>query len=292
MEQSEGAQITADTGSDPDLKQKIEAVQKLLEEAKGENRSYSAYARASGISATAMSRFKNGDCLPSAATMKKLTSSTAAPQGGITFGDFMHAAGYDYNVEVQIDYKEESQIDSENEDYSLNTSAHSESYVSVRARRYREAGLMYEKEVQSQIYTALVNKGVVFKKKDIDLELEAGNLAYRMIDLPIEIMNQKISEWLFMFRYAPPEKMGLNPAFIFASLGYALRLHPSKDTKLSLVINSERVFQILKRYDHALAFKGELSVILYDSEKKEFVEECYLSNYFDEKTERELYIVE
>ena len=133
--------------------------------------------------------------------------------------------------------------------------------------------------------------GVVFRKTDKGSEPETESRIRRMVDLSIDIMDQKISEWLFEFRYWPPERGIPNPALIFFSLGNALKLHISKDTKLSLVVNNERIFQILKRYDHALSFRGELSVILYDFEKKEFVEECYLSNYYEEKTERELYIV-
>ena len=58
-----------------------------------------------------------------------------------------------------------------------------------------------------------------------------------------------------------------------------------------MVVNSKRIFDMLKRYKHGLAFRGELSVIYYDSEKQSFVDEYYLSNYYEEDYNREIYII-
>ena len=63
------------------------------------------------------------------------------------------------------------------------------------------------------------------------------------------------------------------------------------DTKLTLVVNDDSVFEKISQMAYSIAFRGELSVALYDIEKKCFLEEKYLSNYQKEDHSKEFYLI-
>ncbi len=138
------------------------------------------------------------------------------------------------------------------------------------------------------MYTALVEKGILFKKGD----MENGPRSFSLIDLDLLLIQQSVKEWDINFMFYLPEDSMFYPGRIFTRLGFLLQMETVELKKISVVTNSDEVYQYLKRYDHKLPYRGELSVILYDSEKKEFVDERYLSNYHEGDTSKEIYIVE
>ena len=56
------------------------------------------------------------------------------------------------------------------------------------------------------------------------------------------------------------------------------------------MVNDRFVFEHLKRYDHSLSIRGEVSVILFDQDNKMIGGEFYLSNYHEEDISKEIYI--
>ena len=78
---------------------------------------------------------------------------------------------------------------------------------------------------------------------------------------------------------------------LFFSLGNALRYRMMEDSKLSFVINNKHAYEYLQRYEHSLAIRGEVSVILFDNKKKMFLDEFYLSNYNEGDRNKEIYLI-
>ncbi len=265
---------------DAEIKKRKAAIASLIEQAKGNDRSYSSYAKDAGISVAAMSRIRGGDYIPKPLTMKKLTSDEAKPRGGITFEILMQAAGYE--SEDAADARRFG-VDEENE---------KEPYISFQTNKWNDRRAlinmcrMYEMECTSQIYTAFADKGFIFKKAE--RKISYGEAVY--CDLDIEIMDQSIKNWKFEFKFIPEGKKLYNPTMIYSALGLALRITVNSETKLTIVINSEELFQKFKKFEHSLAFRGELSMVLYDSSSKRFVDEFYLANYYEGDNSREVYL--
>ncbi len=272
---------------DAELNRRKKEVADLIEKAKGKNRSYADYAKLTGVSTASFSRMKKGDYLPSPKTIRNLTSEAADPQGGVTYDEMMRAAGYvteepDYAIELAG--MGEDKIHIVEKSNSLRDSRQSD-----RLKNYSKR-LFFEKEVASKIYTMLVENGMMFRKKDEEevKELYGGG---NRPDLEIAIMDQKIKDWAFEFIWFPQERHYPGMHFLFHAMGYALKMRFHEGMKLTYVINSKQTFQYFERFDHALSFRGELSILLYDSDENRFVDEVYLANYHEEDRSKELYLI-
>lgn len=273
--------------TDSENNREKQEIARLVRLAKGEDRSISAYARAAGVSTAALSKILNLEYMPSAGTMRKLTSEAAAPRGGVTFDEMSRAAGW---ATEERDFADSDTTLPEESDESRVKGSVTYGYSAAGSpasrMAYRRQILTLEKECISQVYTALVEKGILFKKGDME------NGPFSLIDLDLLLIQQSVKEWDINFMFYLPEDSMFYSGRIFTRLGYLLQMETVELKKISVVTNSEKGFQYIKRYDHKIPYRGELSVILYDSEKKEFVDECYLSNYHEGDTSKEIYIVE
>ena len=276
-----------------DKKKKIAELIKLIEKAKGPDRSYMAYAKAAGISTAAFSRIKNGDYIPAPGTMKKLTSETAAPRGGVTYEDLMRAAGYDvsdvYNNDIYRKFLPLEHVES-----SDSTGITSDDREIVNTKMPEPYRLKHREaddptvEYVAAIYTSLVENGVLFKKVQPDADVFKRRFRP---DLAINIFDKPINVWMFEIIHWTGTISSARSTSFFMRLGNYLRLETRDDLKLSIVINDEKAFDGIKEYNHSLAFRGELSVILYNPEKRIFTDEVYLSNYNVGDASREIYLV-
>ncbi len=249
---------------------KVLQVYELIKKAKGPGRSFAAYAKAAGVSPASLTKIKNGEYMPSPDIMRKLTSDAADPQGGVTYDDLMRAAGYADHLMAYADM------------FSSRTGATKYNSFIMQASEY-------EKNCSSLVYTTLVNKGIAFRKEAQEVLI---NVDYKSPDLVIQTMDLPIATWCFEFRYYSTKTVNKSWTNIYATLGSLLILPCKSDTKLSLVVNSDFVFQKLVRFDHALSFRAELSVVLVDIEKGKIVDEIYLSNYYEGDRSREVYMTE
>ncbi len=263
-----------------EVDRKRQAIANLLIEAKGDDRSFAAYAKAAGISPAAMTKMKKGEYIPSPGTMKKLTSQEADPQGGVTYEDMMRAAGYESEEASNLRRLtvDEDALDDKDDKSTLDTVRKGYTLYEMCQR--------FEREAKSHIYTSLAEKGIAFKKSDYELEYRPGS----GIDLVVDVMDQGVSRWAFDFKLLRESRF-VNTLALFATIGNALKLNIDKQTKLSFVFNDRKAVQILRRYEHAMSFRGELSVILFDLRKGELVEEFYLSNYYLDDHSREIYLI-
>ncbi len=259
-------------------------IPQLLERLKGPDRSYADLAKATGISPASMTRIKKGDYIPSPTTMKKLTSKEANPQGGVTYEDLMEAAGYE--SEEKIDIKLLNRYEGANESLPGNLKR----AEIPHKRNYGAEFSEYENNVMSSIYKSLVDKEILFRKNKDNIIFRIPVGSVWQPDLCVDMLDGNIKRWFFELKYIPDNGHRISRMMLDDLYEKLLMSKPDEETKISIVINNEQIFQRLKCCEHGFAYRGELSVIYYDGEKKELVEECYLSNYCEGDVTREIYL--
>ena len=255
-------EMSAGDGSNEQLEKRKEDIADLVKRAKGEDRSYSAYAAAAGISGAAMSKIVHGGYIPTPNTIRQLTSIDADPRGGVTYYDLMEVAGY------------------------YNTMGGEDEERSKLQRESFERSYEFEKKCSLQLYDVLVNRGTLFRK------IGADTSKISQIDLTIELIDNPIKRWMFYFKRFK-DRIGGRPIMGTEDmlLSKSIRFSYTEDNKYSFVINDSSLFKALKKKEHALPIRGELSVVLFDEESDTFVEECYLSNYNEGDESKEIYLV-
>ena len=259
--------------------EKKEGLSYLLDKARGPDRSYREYAKAAGVSATAITRMRKGDYTPKPDTIEKLTSKAADPRGGVTYTEMMKAAGY--SVGESEDIAEAAGIESESADDSDESRSLRQS---LKRAEIREAWIQFDRAVTTQIYTSLADKGIVFKREEVMIRKMGPEGLY------IQLFEQPIKDWMFNYRYSFGKGSGVNISRIEMMLGNAMLTVLDKDIKLSYVVNDSKLYQYLERYDHRLPIKGEVSVILFDQETKLLIDEFYLSNRIEGDRTKEVYL--
>ncbi|MCR4611816.1 MAG: helix-turn-helix transcriptional regulator [Lachnospiraceae bacterium] len=253
-----------------------------IQKAKGEDRSIRKYAEAVGISPAAISKYIKGEYIPSPSTMKKLTSKDADPRNGVSYEDLMEAAGYDSDKgaeAITINYED------------LDDGIRIDSDKSNSKRKDKEADeeyIQFEKDATTQLIYSLADKGFIFQK-------QASEDGGRRIDLKMKMIDQPISEWNFTLKYIYNRReyvTKVSRTFILQEFARALRYDLAEDAKLSFVIQDKYLYKWLKENcEHKLAYRGEMSVILYDMDNDRIVDECYMSNYYKEDQSREIKII-
>ena len=258
--------------------EKIEAVAEKIELLIGD-RSLRQVAAASGLTAAGLSNILKRKYLPSADTLRKLSSEKANPQNGVTLGDLLYAAGYQTeSLNDVIDYViKDSMIE-------VNPfSADGNRSRNVYLRAYQ--GQLYEMLGKGLVSDALLAKGIHFQLERIDPTAGIETVA----DMRIQLEDEKVKEWFCLFKDCSERRhLYLDiPRWVGRFF-----LIPSKpDRKLSIVVNSEDAYQKICMYKDAMSYRGELSVILIDDKKAELISETYLANYDLGDTSKEIYLV-
>ncbi len=247
------------------------------------NRSLREYAADAGVSYTAIYMMENGEYTPSPKMIEKLTSKKANPQNGITYEDVMNAAGYKTDQdetkvnEKALEMAEKIVEEADKEDATEIEVEHSFDERRALAERLTE-------RAKGLIFLALASIGMrfgnipderisLFKRRELLLSVEKG----------------RITTWRLVFICVPD---GLRYSRVNAdiNLNRFFRDTNTEGKKYSLVTNDPVTFSYLKRYEHAMAFRGELSVILIDAEANEILKEVYLSNYYLNDYSDEFYL--
>ena len=273
-------------------------IAELVERAKGDDRSYRKYADDAGISSAALTRMRKGDYIPKPDTIEKLTSEKARPRGGVTFDEMMLAAGYAVERKDEVDWDlaenySQPMESAENHEFETKGDAAIKSPIqkheeeNARWRQFRLAMMQFEEEASSIIVFALFNKKINADKDDA---MTPASRSSR--DLMLNLNGQPIAKWVFEFKYIDVGPAARRQFRSKAEMwfGWELFKEQPSDTKLSYVINDRDLYQYLERYEHKLAFRGELSVILLDMEEKKVAGEFYLSNYNEGDTSKEVYL--
>lgn len=276
---------TDDNSSEEVLKSK-ENLAKMVKSLRG-NRTIREMAADTGVAPSYISGIENGKFIPSATILMKLASPDSKPQNDVTIKDLMTASGYEgkdnntYNtVERFVRYHDAiEQINSK--------------------QQVREAGDGYiskEEWIKEDvfvpltigvIYRALEKKGIHFSNGQDVTMLNRGTSV-----MDISISEGPVKEWIFLLKYTPKLRIPklIAHRMIITNLGELLFLEPKPDRKISFVIDDKEVFEEITKYKGKLAFRGDLSVILFDA-VCEVINEEYLAHYNDKDTSSELYII-
>ncbi len=238
-------------------------VAKLIVMARG-SRSPHAFAKLIKVSSTAMYKYEKGTCLPKPNIMKRMTSEEVGPEGGVTYETLMEAAGYEVP-----------------EDSALITLALNEDGIIQKSKPFEM--LKYEKDGIKCVYLALVERNILFRKICDDQTTRNNN----SINSRVELIDQPIKEWSFDFLYMSKPSTTL----FYIKIGKLATQEANDAVKQSIVVNNKDLFGQIKQDHSSLAYRGELSLLLYDSEKEELVEEIYLAHYDQGSKNKEIYLV-
>ena len=284
--------VTHKTRYDEYLESRKKLVPELVIRAKGEDRSMNAYAKDAGVSRAALSQIVNGVYIPSPEVISKLTSDAACPRNGVTFEEFMATAGYNFRNRLEEDsYDIFAELENGKkivpEAKTKDASQKMPNQCNDSFEERRKARLQFEQEATSAICTSLFNKGVMFQR--------ASEFSSNMIrnDLVIDICNQKITKWTFDFGWASETEKKPSIISIFRSqlLENAALINLDEKEKYTFVVNNEKAYQYLKRYEKAVGIRGEVSVAYFSSAEKKIVDEFYLANYKLGDQTKEIYLI-
>lgn len=126
------------------------------------------------------------------------------------------------------------------------------------------------------LFSRLAQNGIVFRQNtETDIRLFENQM-----DTYLDIDNQSFSQYIIRYLYidmslSDSEKLiEMTGRRIIEELVFS---NPEKGRKISIVMDSKHAFEYLKRSAGKISFKGNLSIILLDTQKVEFVEESILS---------------
>lgn len=267
---------------------KIEKVVDLLKRAMA-GRSCRQYAQGAGISPAGLNKILNKKNLPTPATIKKLMSKEADPQGGVTLEDVMVAAGYlEATDEEKIEEAAKDKIDFiiEKDPQFVQKTIDRISFRNAKGIEIHENRLRYEQYMKGVIVSALIQNDIFFSYTS-----NTGEERYRhFYDLALNIDSDKarIKEWFFTYRYMWPERP-MPMMRLYDSFGSLLFRATKPWRKVSFVINDKRTFEKLRVHERSMPYRGELSLI-YLNEEDSNVYEVYLANYMDGVTDQEIYL--
>lgn len=261
------------------------------------DRSIRKTAEDSGVAASYISGILKEKHLPSANILRKLAASDAKPQNGVTLEDLMIAAGYLKNYKYTSDYdliKDGFLYEIQNESYNKKDMLERlEAYYRYLAGDANEKDggdprllyKKYESVVSGILYNGMMKKGIKFGcLKKID-----RSWMYKP-DIVVSVSESCIKEWWFELKYIKNSGEFANSRMM-TTIMRMFMVEPSKERKISLVINKKSVFEYIINHMNNNAYRGDFSVILVDDENYEIKDEVYLSHYMENSKESEFYIV-
>lgn len=250
------------------------------------NRSLRKYAEDAGVSYTTVYVIENGGYTPSPKMIQKLTSKQAAPQNGITYDDVMGAAGYKTERdEDKADEKAREMAVQIIEEADKSDSRDRFDRILPDARRRIDIMDQLNDYAKGLIFFWLAKNDMAFSN-----EIDVRFSGVRKNDLLLSIDKGRIRKWNIRF-FCTPERERYTRMNTFMLFSRFLTYPDTKEMKFSVVTNDSSSFAYFKKYEHTLAFRGDLSVILVDSTARELLDEVYLSNYFLDDYSDEFYLL-
>lgn len=283
---------------------------KLVNIAKGNDRTIREYATAAGVNVSTISRTIKGEYKPGVKVLRKLTSKEAAPRGGITFNDLFEATGFSNEVtfntalgsvsailaasipvfgQTLVDGTVAAVMIAEKEKKSRQESKllvnnkneaneKCKSFTIERLSEYNRHLHRFSATATGLIYGKMAQKGLRFRPSNID---ELDFQCYED-DSVVELEECNISTWLFRFIAISEADRGLDKFAKDVALNMfsQLVLIPSDvKRKISIVVNHMELYEHLLRYKGHNSYHGNLSIILIDTKEVSIRKEEYLSLY-------------
>ena len=286
---------------------------RLVNIAKGSDRSIREYARVSQVNVSTISRTINGEYTPGIKVLQKLTSPEAEPRGGVTFQDLVDAANMDKTTTLGytlgllasgmlmgpmralaagamglgVMYNSRN-VKEEKE--TKNTEGNKNTITAERFGNFQRKLYQFSAISTGVIYGHMVQKGIRFRPGtagETECELNEN-------DIVAFIEDADINEWIFSFWGLSDEDIELN--------GFLKKTAPNLFTqfflfpanvkrKISLVVNNEELYGIFMGYKDKNSFKGNVSVIFVDEKQVRVVKEEYIAYYDTEMPESNLTVV-
>lgn len=287
---------------------------KLVEVAKGADRTLKEYERDSGVDAAIISKIINGKYVPQKPKIyRELTSPKAAPRGGVTYEQLLDAAEYSMSYKEGILAAEaafatiplvgplatmgmaicgatSSAIQRKRKGLEKDRNSVSKNEIEkVTTDKFEE----YHKNCQrfsataiGILYGKLAQNGIKFRPGyEDELEFETfGNHAV------VYLENNSITTWVFMFAAPYGEDEILNKftkSIILDMMSNLVLLPADKKKKFSIVIDDIELYKDLMSYKGHNSYRGNLSIILVDTTEVSIEKEEYIATY-DKGCEGEL----
>ncbi|WP_022758381.1 helix-turn-helix domain-containing protein [Butyrivibrio fibrisolvens] len=252
------------------------------------DRSLRDYAEVAGVSYMTIYKAEQGDYVPSPKIIKKLTSSSADPQNGVTYEDMMITAEYQDSETLtqKASILAEKMVEESSSRHSdiINVSKNYKGLKDVESTRRMEL-LDQERRITGILLTAMMSQNIRFNN-NVDLDGYSGSKAPNVI---LNIEKSKIKQWWFDIRCVTGSS-SFRPLDIQLTLANILEYKTSKEIKGSIVVNDRYAYDYLAGRAYKIAYRGELSVILVDYDCQKVIDECYLANYNEGDHGAEVYL--
>lgn len=278
------------------------------------DRSYIEAAQDMGLkNPSTLSYIARGKVKPTPGLIQIMTKEESKPQGGVTYEEFMQAAGY---LEKTTNAQLEQLFSSLPNDYYsadkpvASTSVSPEQLEDMKKEKYMPfSSISYRqkddnrKEIMKQRMTLeeACNKTLFYEAFNHDVKVLnriQGIKKYTSPDMIFD-MNKvgcSILRWNLFYTLVNPEmtKNGglslVNISLLFYHIFRYGITGPS--TKTSIVVNSARTYSMLQRYKDNFPYRGELSIILVDENADKVLKEEYLSHYIEDDISQEFIIAD
>lgn len=245
----------------------------LVKRAKGDDRSVREYSRQSGVDPAIISKIINGEYTPKKHEIySKLTSTEAAPRGGVTFKQLVEAA------EDTVSYKAGVAAGAAAVTALLGRLGSIPVAGIIMSAREKEqkSGEEKIKKVQNRIskFVALAN-GVLFSelaKAGVRFQIIAQkyhDILQNDFDTWLSVEDEKFSEILLRYVYLSEEEAEMSflventARRIVESLVF---LNRAADRHVCVLTNCKNAFDYLSEWKGKLSYNGFLSAILVDEE--------------------------
>lgn len=267
----------------------------LLEKARGE-RSWRQYAMDANISPSAFTRFEKEGKAPGMKILQKITSEKAVPRGGVTYEDLMVAAGYQDRPQDQFPFMDSILPDIQIElGDNLQQVDRAQQRAAARAEKYKRE--LVEKQMSGTLFRIFAEKGW-----RTSLVMDPNYPESLICKLQLKVEGKPVDRWFIGFRPISPkfkEQIDENGnvtrrSYVKGTVRDFMFPYLFEKTqpgfKYSFVVNDREAFDTALRYKDALAFRGDLSVILLSEDMADVLDEVYLSNYQIGNHENEFFI--
>lgn len=218
----------------------LSAMDELLTKAMGA-RSMTEFAKSCGVSPMSISRIKSGT-KPSKKMCLKLSLEPYVKSIGLTSRDFLEAAGYTDESEIESVFSYEQVLTEK-----LDTIA---------------VGLISKK---------LLNRQATYQIVPSHQELE--------YDFEVRLVDDYVTSWNIILErktHVPRDQMKKMSYYYY--LGRLLSLEPEKGRQYSMILNDRDIYEdLLKRIDRKMV-KANVSVAYLDSKKMQVLQEDHFGN--------------
>jgi len=273
---------------------------KLVELAKGNDRTIREYAAMAGVNVSTVSRTINGEYRPGVKVLRKLTSEEAQPRSGITFGMLYDALILSnpllatvpfgpilLETSAAISEAKERQKDEKGREVCDANVLKVEDEPSMELSKWTQYSKQCRKfsaVATGIIYNALVRKGIHFHSAKIE---EQEPLWYEG-EILLELEEQQISKWFFRFATLNEDDRSFDKyakEMALKQISNLIFLPEDNTRKVSIVVNDNELYQYLLEYKDKLSYRGNLSIIWVDADEVMVWKEEYLSLFGDKNIE-------